>query len=142
LIYRLSIAYLWLCVGASALVVWQTQWLDSDLGEIRIEGCVRTIPDVKAGAQLPVTFVATNVSSRDLKLLGAEQFCAKWGCVLAPGFPVKIPAGSSRSFTLLVSTRAAAPHGPFNAQVAVFSDGEGSERNTLRISGRVVPDAS
>jgi hypothetical protein len=108
-------------------------------GALRVEPRVKDLGDLAPGAEVPVSFSVTNLSSKPVKLLGVPGFCVSWGCVYATGFPVRVSPRTSTTFSLHIRPNTCESADKFAFEIALCTDAPGRERTPLRITGRVVP---
>jgi hypothetical protein len=125
--------------GMGALLLGRTSERIASEGSLRVESQTRALGDLAPGAEVPVTFTVTNLSSRSVKLLGVPGFCVSWGCVYATDFPVRVSPHTSATFSLHLRPNTRESPGEFAFEVVLYTDVPGRERIPLRIAGRVVP---
>ncbi len=83
---------------------------------------------------IPITFTLTNHSGRPVRVVGASNYCSRWGCVVAQGLPFEIAAEGAHDVTIELETR---EPGPFDQSINVFTDCPGRGELTLRITGEI-----
>jgi hypothetical protein len=130
-----------LLFGMGALLLGRTSERIVSEGSLRVEPRMRALGDLAPGAEVPLPFVVTNLSSRPIKLLGVPGFCVSWGCVSSTDFPVRVPPHTSSTFSLHLRTSTRGFSGEFAFEVVLCTDAPGRERTPLQIAGRVLPSA-
>lgn len=75
-----------------------------------------------------------NPTSQPIQFIGANVPCTLCGCVDTEGLPITIPAGKSKSLSILFKATEA---GTFNAEVDLFTDNPEQLRVRLHVEGNV-----
>lgn len=75
-----------------------------------------------------------NLSSEPIQFIGAKVPCTLCGCVDTEGLPITIPAGKSKSLTILFKATEA---GTFNAEVDLFTNNPQQLTVRLHVEGNV-----
>ena len=75
-----------------------------------------------------------NLTSQPIQFIGANVPCTLCGCVDTEGLPITIPAGKSKSLSILFKATEA---GTFNAEVDLFTTNPEQLRVRLQVEGNV-----
>ena len=96
----------------------------------------RSLSDIKAGSVTPVSFTLSNKSFRPIRVLGAEWFCRRWGCIQQAGLPLTVPPRSKREVQLMLKAALAGDY-EFSTSVTLYLDCPGEPTASVQIKGRV-----
>jgi hypothetical protein len=95
---------------------------------------------VTAKARYPVTFVLHNSGSVPVRILGANSYCSKEGCVSWIASPQgTVEPGDLYEVKAMFRTPVA---GPFSYRFLVYSDAPGQSSIFLTIQGESVPEGT
>ena len=94
---------------------------------LQIDPPQRSLGDIKADSVTPVSYNLSNRSSRPIRVLGAERFCTKWGCIRPAGLPVTVPPHSSREVQLMLKAARAGDH-EFSTVLNLYLDCPANQR--------------
>jgi hypothetical protein len=126
------------CLFALALLCYaQAMRGDQSQGGLVVDPRVHPLGQLQAGKIVPMTVTMTNRSARPVRLLGAHDVCATWGCLLGRGLPMDIPAGANRQVQIDVRPHPRGFSGEFTGEIVFYSDCPGAEQIPVRVAGRI-----
>lgn len=120
----------------AALALWPAASGTAGGGSLRLREVVKSLGVLRPGNTTFVKFNVANVSPHEIRLLGVEASCAKWGCVYGTGFPIKVPPNTAAEIGVMLRISARFS-GEFSTRVTLYSDAPGSEQIDLGLLGRV-----
>lgn len=103
---------------------------------LRIDPPARSVGDIKAGSVTVVPFTLWNNSLRPIRVLGAEGFCTKWGCIQPDGLPFTIPPRSRREVRFILKAARSGDH-DFSTSVTLYLDRPGDPTALVQVRGHI-----
>ncbi len=97
-----------------------------------VDANTQTFGSAHAGSVVFVPFKISNLSGRELTLLGAHSSCS---CLIADGFPMTLADTRTQVFRVQVRTKSR--EGPFAETLFLFTDDKSRPRLALNVTGTV-----
>lgn len=125
------------CVGFSQALSLRG-WEDRSSG-VRVDPPVVDMGELPHEGRFEAVFRLTNQSGRTVRLVGAQDICRDWGCMINPTFPPPLAPGESGDVRVHVNTTRGKFSGAFKGDLVVYTDLPGGERIHLWAEGRILP---
>lgn len=108
--------------------------LDYLAGErLVLDATEQSFGELAADGKRIVAFRLTNLTGRDLTILGARSSCT---CIAPENLPMVIPASKAKSFDVLVKSESKV--GALSERIIVYTDYQPKSRLVLKVVGRIV----
>ena len=98
----------------------------------------QSVGDLPPGKTVPLTVTVKNRSFSPVRLVGSDDVCAAWGCLVGKGFPMDVGAMSTREVRIELRTAHRKFSGEFSGEIILYSDYPGKERIPVRVMGRII----